>query len=599
MKKQGYPPLDDQDKIVDPLPGGDPDALESGERAFLDGPRRSVPIKAKRKRRVAPVLLSFLIGVGAGWFLHGHLSQGGTGSPSVPSVSGWLGYPLAGITLEKASRGDARRERASAVLLRPGERVSFKYGKESLRLLSMERRSSPLAAFQALMFRPPVLYLEERAIEIGQDISSLVEPEMSLSYTLVVKASRDLPPLASFGLELEMDAQAWLARAQGLKDFEAKKRSLEKALEASPEEVELLMALGNLLAQHKEGNAAAEMFQQVLKKEPHHVEAAKALCAIYVKVQPKKALEMYETLVKIDSGNRLSHYKEMARLQERLGLSPAETYRKILAIQRNDPDAVRGLDTLYARHIEKAQEWEKKGELPKAIQEMKLAMEFQATKETKSYLATLYSNLGFSLAQKGKLQEAISHYEASLKLDENPITYLNLADAYAKNNRVDDSLKAVEKAYGLKPKEAGVLRNILLLWGELLMAKKDYQHAIQKLEELHARAPKDPQLLKTLGLAYWKKGDLAKALGILKEIPPLVASGHKKEQAEVHRLIGDLQRAIGDQEKDLKRRISRYDEALKSYKQALALDKDKEVQKRMDELAEERKALQIRAFRSS
>ncbi len=591
--------MDDPEKIVDPLPDRDLHALENGERAFLETPRRPLPTRKARKRRIAPVLLSFLLGVGVGWFLHGHLSQGGEGSPSAPSLSGWLGYPLAGIRLEKASRGDASRERASAVLLRPGERVSFKYGKESLRFLSVERRSSPLAAFQVLISRPPALYLEDRAIEIGQELSPLLEPERSLSYTIALKASRDLPPLASFGLELEMDAQAWLARAQGLKDFQARKRSLEKALEASPEEVELLMALGNLLAQHRESNAAAERFQQVLKKEPRHVEAAKALCAIYVKGQPKKALEMYETLVKIDPENRLSHYKEMARLQERLGLSPAETYRKILGIQRNDPDAVRGLDTLYARHIEKAQEWEKKGDLPKAIQEMKLAMEFQATKETKSYLATLYSNLGFSLAQKGKLPEAISNYEASLKLDENPITYLNLADAYAKNNRVDDSLKAVEKAYGLKPKDAGVLRNILLLWGELLMAKKHYQHAIQKLEELRARAPKDPQLLKTLGLAYWKKGDLPKALDILKAIPPLVASGPKKDQAEIHRLIGDLQRAIGDQEKDLKRRISRYDEALKSYKQALALDKDKEVQKRMDELAEERKALQIRAFRSS
>ncbi len=575
------------------------DALEEGERRFLEAPRRAVPAREVRRRRIAPVLLSFLLGVGAGWFLHGYLSQGWTGSPSASSLSGWLGYPLAGIRLEKASRGDAGRERAVAVLLRPGEKVSFKYGKESLRFISVERRSSPLAAFQVLISRAPLPYLGERAIEPGQEISPLLEPERSLSSTIALKASRDLPPLASFGVEMEMDTKAWLARAQGLKDFEARRTCLEKALEAEPEDVDLLMALGDLLAQHKDQKGAAERFQQVLSKNPHHVQAAKALCAVYLKGQPRKALEMYETLAKIDPENKLSHYKEMARLQERLGLSPAETYRKILAIQRNDPDAIRGLDTIYARHIEKAQEFEKKGDLTKAIQEMKLAMDLQATKETKGYLATLYSNLGFSLAQKGKLQEAISNYEASLRLDENPVTYLNLADAYAKSNRVDESLKAVEKAYGLKPKDAGVLRNILLLWGELLMAKKDYQHAIQRLEELHGRAPKDPQALKTLALAYWKKGDLPKALDLLKAIPPLIASGPKKDQAETHRLIGDLQRAMGDQEKDLKRRISRYDEALRSYKQALALDKDKEVQKRMDELAEERKALQIRAFRSS
>jgi tetratricopeptide (TPR) repeat protein len=599
MRRQGYPPLDDPEKIVDPLPGEDLDALERGERALGESHRVALPGRKVGNRRIGRVLFAFFLGLGAGWLLHAHLSGGGSAGPASPSLSPRFGYPVAGIRLEKASLGEGGPRAAAAFVLGPGERVRIKYGKESLRFLSVEKHSSPLTAFQVLLFRPPTLYLDGRAVDAGQELSSLTEPEKSLSYTLALKPSKDLPPVASFEMDLEMDAQAWLARVRTLKEFEAQKRSLEEALKASPEDVDLLMALGDLLAQHKESSAAAERFQQVLKKDPNNVGAAKALCAIYLKAQPKKALEMYETLANIDPENRLSHYKEMARLQERLGVSPAETYRKILAIQKNDPDAVRGLDTLYARHIERAQQWEKKGELPKAIQEMKSAMDLQASREAKVYLATLYSNLGFSLAQKGKLQEAISNYEASLKLDESAITYLNLADAYAKSDRLDDSLKAVEKAYSFKPKDARLLKNILLLWGELLMTKKNYQQAIQRLEELHSLSPKDPQVLQTLGLAYWKKGDLQKALELLKGIPPLMASGPKKDQAEVHRLIGDLYRAMGDEEKDLKRRIARYDEALKSYKQALALDKDKEVQKRMDELAAERKALQIRAFKSS
>jgi tetratricopeptide (TPR) repeat protein len=183
-------------------------------------------------------------------------------------------------------------------------------------------------------------------------------------------------------------------------------------------------------------------------------------------------------------------------------------------------------------------------------------------------------------------------------LDESPVTLLNLADAYAKDRQDLKALKALERAWALKPKEQEVVRNILLLWAELLTAKKDFKAAISKLEELKGRFPNDPEIVKTLAIAYWHDKNLNKALELLKTVPAMMKSNSAKEKAEVHRLLGDLYRALGDQERDIKKRISRYDEALKEYKAGLALFKDKELEKRKEQLEAERLNLVKRSLRS-
>ncbi len=290
----------------------------------------------------------------------------------------------------------------------------------------------------------------------------------------------------------------------------------------------------------------------------------------------------------------------MAGLQERLGVSPVETYKKILSLKKSDPDAQKGLDTLYAKQVEKAQQAEKKGDLSRAIQQMKQALELHPSKEGKTYLATLHNNLAYSLAKEGKYKEAIPHYEASLKLEENAVTHLNLADAYAKTKQIDNALKSLEKAWAMKPKDQEVVKSLLLLWAELLTQKKDVQGAIAKLKELHNRFPKDPEAAKMLAAAYWNQKDLAKALEVLKEVPKLMSSHPPKARAEIHGMLGDLYRALGDQEKNVKGRISRYDEALKEYKAALALNKgDKQIQKKKEELENERMALVKRSLKAS
>jgi tetratricopeptide (TPR) repeat protein len=597
MRRTEVPPLD-EDKILDAPPGLDVDALGGKDLGPLS-PRQARPSRKTSRARGVWILVGFLLGVGVVGFLFWEFTPRQEVLARESPSRSLFAYPAEGIRLERRGLEQGEAQGPGTLMLSREQTLKVRYGKEAVRFLAIERDSSLWARVLTVFLTPPGLYLDQKALEPGQDLMALMAPEKSLHYELSLRSKPGAPPLATFNLELEMTAQSWAARARELKEPQAQRACLEQALRAEPGNVDILVALGQLLWEQNEPLAAAERFEEVLKHSPKHKEAAQFLASIYLKSKPKRALEMYGLLAEIDPQARLEHLKQVAQLQERLGISPAETYRKILAVQKNDPDARRGLDTLYAKQVEKAQEAEKKGDISRAIQQMKQALELHPSKEGKAYLATLHNNLAYSLAKQGKFKEAIPYYEASLKLDENPVTRLNLADAYSRTKQPEDALKSLEKAWSLKPKEEDVVKNILLLWAELLSQKQDHRGAIAKLQELHSRFPKDPEAAKMLAAAYWNQKELAKALEVLKGVPSLMGSHPPKAKAEIHAMLGDLYRALGDQEKNIKTRISRYDEALREYKAALALNKgDKQVQKKKEELESERMGLVKRSLRS-
>jgi tetratricopeptide (TPR) repeat protein len=485
-------------------------------------------------------------------------------------------------------------------MLAPGGAVTFKYGRESVKYVSPGRRSSLWATLLALFVSPPHLFLNDQMIQPGQDISSLVNPEQALTCALALKPWEETDPIAAFTLEVEMDAEAWLLRARALQELQKQKICYEKALEIEPYNITIQMALNKRLLEQNDVQGAIKGYQKILEKEPNHIEAAKALATIYWTKDPQKALVIYQRLLRIQPDQQLEHYKQIARLQERMGLSPTETYRKILSLDKDDPDAAQGMGAIHAKYVNQAQELEKKGELVKAIQEMKSALSIQSSSEAKSYIAALYNNLAYSLAKGGRYEGAIENYQASLKYEQNVTTHLNLGHAYVDNKEPAKALKAVEKAASLKPKEKEVLKNTYLFWADLLMAEKENTEAIKKLEDIHVLLPKDPQIVKTLGVAYWKDGDLSNALETMKALPPLLESVPEQDRVEAYGMLGDLHRHLGEKEEDLKERISHYERALKAYQQALSLKSgNKEIQKRWDEVAQERKALKIQVLKSS
>jgi tetratricopeptide (TPR) repeat protein len=588
MKKEGYPSFGD-DKILDALPDIRSERKPNPERYARPRPQAPQPVRKKRGLGIIQLLLTFMLGIGAGWFLVGK------GIDHGKEIGKWFAYPLAGIRLVK---NDGEGRGPTSIVLQPGETIRANYLRGAVRYVSLERRSTPLAAVNAILVAPPVLYLDGRPIEPGDNLLAGLKPEESLSYDLQLRPAGKEKVLASFHLELKIGPQGWLARAAALEDPHAKKTCLENALKEDPDNADVLMALGHLLWTQNQTDAAVEQFQKLLEYHPNNITALTALASIYWKKEPKKALEIYKTLAEIDHEGRVSHYKQIARLQERLGLSAVDTYRNILFLSKDDPEAQEGLKNLYAGDLERARELEKKGDYPKAIEEAKRALEIQSTSEGREYLAALHNNYAFALAKDGRYNQAVEQYNASLELDKSPTTYLNLADAYAKADRVDRSLQALEQADKLGPTDPQLRRSILLLWSDLYISQEEYGKAIPKFKQLLAQEPKDVDILRALGMAYWKNGEKEKAVTTLQKLPPLMKTASNKERAEIFRLIGDLHRSIAEGQQDLQARLSRYDQALAAYKQAGEL-KDKAAQQSWEEVAAKRKELKIKILESS
>jgi tetratricopeptide (TPR) repeat protein len=591
MRDREYPHLGD-DKIVDPFWDlqEEPVRPPSHREGLRDG--FSGRTNPKKKKKVGRFILIFLMGLAIGWGLNALIS----GSSDTNGRK--IGIPIRGLLFEKTTT-DGSSSGGSVVELAPQETLSVKYGRESLKYVRVIKERSIWSRLKAYFSTPPQLYLGERIISPGEDLAPYFEPEKSLKLELMLKESPQSPPLATFWIQLGMDPQAWLARADALKDPTAKRACLEKALQMAPDSVDLLMAMASLLWKQRDSKSAERYLRKAAKLDPKNVEARKTLAVMLKKERPREALKLYEELVSLDPENRIKYYHTISQIQLSLGISPEETYKRILALNPKDETALKGLESLHAGHLRQAKKWQKRGNLLKAIQEAKKALALRNSKEIRVYISALYNNLGFSLSRK-KPKEAIKYYLSSLKYERSPATYLNLADLYYRTGQKKRALKALSSALALKPRDKKVLKGIYILLGEISIDQKDYNGAIKHLRQAMAKLPKDHDVAVALSKAYWKKGDLDKAAATLKKALKLMGSRPKKEIAAVHRTLGDIYRLMGEREKDLKAKISKYDKALAAYKKALSLDdQDKEAQRLWEEVAGERKALKIKLLQSS
>jgi protein O-mannosyl-transferase len=97
--------------------------------------------------------------------------------------------------------------------------------------------------------------------------------------------------------------------------------------------------------------------------------------------------------------------------------------------------------------------------------------------------ALMENNLANALTRKGRLDEAVSHYEASVRLrPDYGDPYFNLGSVLFQQGRIDDAIAQWHKALAAQPNDAGfhtALGNAFLKKGLQKDAIAEYQHAIQ------------------------------------------------------------------------------------------------------------------------
>ena len=181
--------------------------------------------------------------------------------------------------------------------------------------------------------------------------------------------------------------------------------------------------------------------------------------------------------------------------------------------------------------------YERKGAYDRAIADYDEAIEA----DPKYSLA--YNNRGWIRYLQGDPDRAIADYTVAIRLDpKDPTAYINRCDAYNRKGEPDRAIPDCEAVIRLDPKGASGGYNGR---ADAYLSKGQYDRAIQDYDKAIKIDPDFGRAHANRGLAYEKKGDIARARPDFKAaaaIPP-----ENKFEQEAYELARDRLAAPGDQ----------------------------------------------------
>ncbi len=232
-----------------------------------------------------------------------------------------------------------------------------------------------------------------------------------------------------------------------------------------------------------------------------------------------------------------------------------------------------------------------------------------------------YNNLGGELLQQGRLDEAVTAIETSIKIaPENAAAHVNLGNALWKKGDVRGAFDAYQKGLSIEPDNLGAhlnLGNALLQTGRVAEAIDHYQQVLSSkpdfstahtnlgdaflqagriedaINEYHAALennPRDVEAHANLGAATAQKGSFEEAIGHFRDALKIdpnftiahtnwgnaeLQSGHPEEAINHHREVVKIAPTVGKNHTrlaDTLARVGRLDEAVAEYNRAVEID---------------------------
>ncbi len=166
-----------------------------------------------------------------------------------------------------------------------------------------------------------------------------------------------------------------------------------------------------------------------------------------------------------------------------------------------------------------------------------------------------HNNLGFVLANQGKLKEAIQHYERALQIKPDHVQALNnLGVALAREGKLDEARQPLEQALRLEPAYADALNNL----GGILAKQMKVEQAILCYDRALQIKPDYPEAHCNLGVALAQQGKLDEARQHFEQALQL-----NPDYADAHY---DLGKALDEN--------GQTDEAIRQYREAIRLKPD-------------------------
>lgn len=176
---------------------------------------------------------------------------------------------------------------------------------------------------------------------------------------------------------------------------------------------------------------------------------------------------------------------------------------------------------------------------------------FQATVRENPDSWLVHNNLGVALAEAGRLQEAIDHYEQAVKLNADYAeAQVNMGHALYDSGRFPEAIERYEQVLRLHPDIADAHNNL----GAALQATGRLEEAIEQYSDALRLKPAFPEAHNNLGRALLESGRLADAIAHFEQALRL-----NPDFAQAHDSLGDalaqtgrLQDAVDQYEHELR-----------------------------------------------
>jgi tetratricopeptide (TPR) repeat protein len=264
--------------------------------------------------------------------------------------------------------------------------------------------------------------------------------------------------------------------------------------------------------------------------------------------QPVKAVEAYRQALSLDDSHAGAHYAQgVALIRLNRGADAEKELKRAAALEANNPLPANMLGNLYAAmgrrqealdayqsaldidpklmaaHFGRGDVFAAQGYPEKAI------VEYQAVVTAAPTNAQSHLRIGMQYQALQKWQEAEKAYLAAIDLEPKfALAYNNLAWMNAeRKTQLDKALSWGQKAVNLAP---GVIEyKDTLAW--VYRARGEFKQAVQTLEDVIKAMPNNPVYRHHLGMIYAEQGDNAKAIKSLKQALALDKSFPGAQQA--------------------------------------------------------------------
>ncbi|MEW6534850.1 MAG: tetratricopeptide repeat protein [Candidatus Auribacterota bacterium] len=411
--------------------------------------------------------------------------------------------------------------------------------------------------YQKLKFNKYALDMYERLLAMNPGDKSILE-----EYAFLNIAEGDTDTALQALIEYErlygMD-MAIIEQMLGIylerKDYSQAQKQIDRLIAQFPSKRELLALKANIYEWDNDPANAASAYEQLLVHEPENEALAQTIIELYAwSGNTERALYYIENMITANPDNEKLRVQALDLYYAQIDTPRIElTVRELYRINPNSPRYIREMASLFAQKLLYMDAFLLYEELDDGSAEDTALLEQLAwlseTLGFKTESLRYYQRLYESGSRSPAVMESIVRLLIERKDYRNAISFseqlngsvsdameLSITEAMIELGQYEDAEAVLNRLLG---RDASV--PALSMLGSLLYTKKDYDRAISVYEQIHAKQPRNTDIILTLASLYLDRKEYGTAIEYYTDYLKI-----KPDDTEIAYTIASLYEAVGD-----------------------------------------------------